>query len=306
MSGAPNTYKLVASRTAANINASAIFFYHLPKCAGTYLHSAVRTAWTFPATGSTQPPLLGRVDNAENLNSLATMTQPPSSWVSSHLPYGAHHRLCHRQTLMTLLRDPVDRVRSAFTYGRMRNAQPVRIEDYSPFIQQECNRNIMTKTLAGVDAQHASTDALMDKAIATLQTEFAIFAEQSRLEQVLTDYLHQNGLPNLLLPQVMNATTADYCIDGSDFTVEVDTANSLDRKLYDFVCANERHPTPAAGAELHPQTVLAKEKHVNGVVTIQHLAFNTQELQNIGIIRPDRSIDDRKLSSIVARYLPAN
>ena len=295
-------FRFIPSSDAAPVGASSVFFYHLPKCAGMYLHNAVSAAWAFPDAVTPNQFMIGRIDTDEYLHILDQAEQSPWSWISSHLPYGAHRTMRVQPQLVTFLRDPVDRVRSAYCYAGMRNNQPVDLDGFKQFSQAECNRNVMTKTLAGVAPDHPSDAVLVDRAIETLRTEFFVFARQSRLNDMIAHYLFANGCPNLILPATMNRTTQSYRLDDPSHDGAVRDANALDCALYDFVCASERMPAPPVYRQINARTNLVFETTRADGAGIAPLSLMTQQIFSHGIIDANLNVDSGYIEKIAKNF----
>jgi hypothetical protein len=92
----------------------ALLFLHIPKAAGTTLHSVVERQFapraTFTISGSDSP------GGIKEFIALSPEQREKIRLVKGHMPYGLHEFLSVPATYITMLRDPVDRVISHYYF----------------------------------------------------------------------------------------------------------------------------------------------------------------------------------------------
>ncbi len=257
------------------------------------LHALAEGCWSqMAATTGGGPPLVARVDTMDGLRLIAGR---PYAFVSSHLPFGAHEQLTGQADLLTLLRDPLGRVRSAYTYDSMRAERPVSAAGFAAFMAAENNRNVMTKLLAGHSADTTIDHDALDIAKDNLR-RFSLCGASDGTKTVFEDYLRRWHLPNVISGRI-NQTQSAYQIDARPFAAELLARNALDAELFAFFRARaaENHPAPLA-ASLHPMTVLIVERPALNAAIANSVAVPTPFLQDIGLITAAGTLDQAVLT----------
>jgi hypothetical protein len=101
---------------SAETEEKALLFLHIPKAAGTTLHSVIERqfapAVTFTISGSDSP------QGIKEFKGLPAERRDRIRLLKGHMPYGLHRYLSVPATYITMLRDPVDRVISHYYFAR--------------------------------------------------------------------------------------------------------------------------------------------------------------------------------------------
>lgn len=282
------------------------FFYHIPKTGGMSFHTLAHSCWRLVAAQTGVPAVVARLDSlAEARERMRT----PSVLLSTHLPYGIHRQLPGEPRLVTFLRDPVDRVRSAYTYSRMRSGRRATVSEFLLFAQEEENRNAMTKQLAGVGEDYVADRGDLETAQDNLLHNFYMFDAIDHAKPMFEHYIAVCGLFNVISNRI-NQTTAPYRIDAQQYRAAVAEQNRLDVELFDWVRANARLPQDAVNRPLvHPTTVVIAEFEFQSGNGIDSIHLPTQQLLDMGTIDLalnvnrqafDRLVDDLKRKHEVA------
>lgn len=285
------------ARHALTASVTPTFFYHLPKCAGMSLHSAAQFAWNHLAKAAKSAgPRVGRIDEQDALERWQGI---PYAFVSSHLPFGAHAALTGQPELVTFLRDPVGRLRSAFTYRNMRDGVRRSADDFGTFIRDETNRNVMAKTLAGLPPQATAGAETLSRAQDHLRAHFAVHARHTQIDAFITHYLRRSGLPNVIAAQI-NVTADPFLIDPQPFEAEIRALNAADEALFAFVAGAEKMPPalPDDGSA-HPLTVILYQDPAAQAVLTQSLSAPTDHLRRAGIVAADWSVNGPALKALL-------
>src|SRR5258707_5872138 len=129
----------------------ALIFLHLPKCGGTTLNRIIE--WEY------NPLRIFSIDPILYLWSYQKLNRWPASRLAKlrvlkgHMPFGIHRRLPQPFTYITFLRDPVERVISAYYFARNYLLHPkhrwiseLTLEEY---VRLSPNHNVQTKYLSG-------------------------------------------------------------------------------------------------------------------------------------------------------------
>ncbi|MEO6969971.1 MAG: sulfotransferase family 2 domain-containing protein, partial [Chthoniobacterales bacterium] len=101
----------------------AVIFLHLPKTAGTTLNRLIE--WEYPLSEMYSiDPVLFRW-SAAHLRKLSPDRLKKTRMFKGHMLFGLHEALPQPATYITVLRDPVDRVLSAFYFMRSYKLHPL-------------------------------------------------------------------------------------------------------------------------------------------------------------------------------------
>ena len=141
----------LASRPKVTQSDKAIIFLHLPKCAGTTLNRIIE--WEY------NPMRVFSIDPIFFLWSYKKLNRWPSERLArmqvfkGHMPLGIHRRLPQPSTYITFLRDPVERVISAYYFARNYVLHPkhrwmskLTLEEY---VRVSPNHNVQCKCISG-------------------------------------------------------------------------------------------------------------------------------------------------------------
>ena len=108
-----------------------------------------------------------------------------------HMLFGLHEILPQPSTYITVLRDPVERVLSAFYYMRSYKLHPLywklRREKWTieEFVRRSTRDNVQCKIIAGADYHAPCTEAILEKASHHLDHYFSVVGLSERFEESL-------------------------------------------------------------------------------------------------------------------------
>jgi hypothetical protein len=92
-----------------------VIFLHLPKTAGTTLHTIINRQYSREAIHSFGPDAVAAV---AALQTMPEAERAKIRLLQGHMPFGLHTYLLQPTAYFTMLRDPVDRVMSEYYYAR--------------------------------------------------------------------------------------------------------------------------------------------------------------------------------------------
>jgi Sulfotransferase family len=164
---------------AAN-TAEALIFLHVPKSAGTTLNRLIE--WEYPLFQMySVDPVLSRWSRAR-LWRLPQQRLKKFRVFKGHMPFGLHEIIPQPATYVTVIRDAVERVISAyyFNYWRLRR-EGWTLED---FVRRSPRENVQTKIIAGADYDAPCTAEILLKAKENLQY-FSVVGLTERFEESL-------------------------------------------------------------------------------------------------------------------------
>lgn len=166
----------------------AIIFLHVPKSAGTTLNRLIE--WEYPLLAMyTVDPVLFRWSR-ERLWRLPKRRLKRFRVFKGHMKFGLHEVLPQPATYITVLRDPIDRMISAFyfmhTYKLHPNYWKFRREGWTleDFVKRWPKANLQTKMIAGTDYDAPCTAEILRKAKDNLQY-FSVLGLTERFEESL-------------------------------------------------------------------------------------------------------------------------
>ncbi|PYL23827.1 MAG: hypothetical protein DMF44_06920 [Verrucomicrobia bacterium] len=166
----------------------AIIFLHVPKSAGTTLNRLIE--WEYPLLAMyTVDPVLFRWSR-ERLWRLPKRRLKRFRIFKGHMKFGLHEVLPQPATYITVLRDPIDRMISAFyfmhTYKLHPNYWKFRREGWTleDFVKRWPKANLQTKMIAGADYDAPCTAEILRKAKENLQY-FSVVGLTERFEETL-------------------------------------------------------------------------------------------------------------------------
>jgi hypothetical protein len=168
----------------------ALIFLHIPKTAGTTLNRMIERQYSPFAIFTIDPHRIRAT--AERLKRLPEERRRRLRVVRGHLPYGIHEFLPQGATYITLLREPVARVLSAYYFVLRRPLNPLhrklkrerlRIEDCLRLFPDR--QNLQCRFIAGVEDTAINDERLLDIAKENLSKSFSVVGLSERFEESL-------------------------------------------------------------------------------------------------------------------------
>jgi hypothetical protein len=166
----------------------ALIFLHVPKSAGTTLNRLIE--WEYPLFEMfSVDPVLFRWSRAR-LFRLPQERLKKFRVFKGHMPFGLHERLLQPATYITVIREPTDRVISAYYFMNNYKLHPNywkfrwkgwALED---FVRHSPRENVQTKMIAGADYDEPCTAEILAKAKDNLRY-FSVIGLTERFEESL-------------------------------------------------------------------------------------------------------------------------
>ncbi len=167
----------------------AVIFLHLPKTAGTTVNRLIEWEYPLKEMYSVDPVLFQW--SAAHLRALPPERLRKIRMFKGHMVFGLHEVLPQRATYITVLRDPIDRVISAFYFMRSYKLHPLywkmRRETWSleDFVRNAQRDNVQSKIVAGAKFEAPCTREIVETAKNNLRRHFSVVGLSARLEESL-------------------------------------------------------------------------------------------------------------------------
>ena len=174
---------------SSNGSAEAVIFLHLPKTAGTTLNRLIEWEYSLGEMYSVDPVLFEW--SFARLRRLSKRRLRRTRMFKGHMLFGLHEVLPQPATYITVLRDPVERVLSAFYFMRSYKLHPLywkfRNEKWTveEFVQRSTRDNVQCKIIANAHYHSPCTQEVLDRAIDHLDNYFSVVGLSERFEESL-------------------------------------------------------------------------------------------------------------------------
>ena len=167
----------------------AVIFLHLPKTAGTTLNRLIE--WEYPLSEmySIDPVFFDW--SAAHLRKLPLKRLRKTRMFKGHMTFGLHEILPQPATYITVLRDPVDRVISAYYFMRSYKLHPLYWQmrrgswTLDDFVRRSQRDNVQSKIIAGSAYNTPCTREIAEKAKQNLRQHFGVVGLSERFEESL-------------------------------------------------------------------------------------------------------------------------
>jgi hypothetical protein len=175
--------------TQTERTSEAVIFLHLPKAAGSTLNRLIE--WEYPLSEMYSiDPVFFRFSWA-HLQRLSKKRLRRTRMFKGHMLFGLHAILPQPATYITVLREPVDRVISAFYFMRSYKLHPLywkfKFENWSleDFVRRSPRDNVQCKIIAGAEYNTPCTAEICEKAKEHLIRYFSVVGLSERFEESL-------------------------------------------------------------------------------------------------------------------------
>jgi len=175
--------------TRAAAAEEAVIFLHVPKTAGTTLNRLIE--WEYPLFQMYSVDPVFFTWSASHLRRLPPRRLKKTRMFKGHMLFGLHEILPQPATYITVLRDPIDRVMSAFYYMRSYILHPkywkFRREQWTveDFVRRLPRDNVQCKILAGAEYNSPCTEEIFEQAKENLFRHFSVVGLSERFEESL-------------------------------------------------------------------------------------------------------------------------
>lgn len=246
---------------SARASEEAVIFLHLPKTAGTTLNRLIE--WEYPLFEMYSIDPVFFTWSAAHLRKLSPDRLKKIRMFKGHMTFGLHEVLPQPATYITVLRDPVDRVISAYYFMRSYKLHPLywklrrgnwTLED---FVRRSQRDNVQSKIIAGSDYKLPCTREIAEKAKHNLRHHFSVVGLSERFEESLALMKLRFGwkLSSYSSFNVTRSRPKKHDLPKSTLDL-IHEKNALDMELYE--CGKQIFEA-AVGANADPVARLAGE-----------------------------------------------
>ncbi len=231
-----------------------LLFLHIPKAAGTTLHSVIERQFA--------PEVTFSINGADSPKSIKEFINLPESeraqirLVKGHMPYGLHRYLSVAASYLTMLRDPVDRVVSHYYF--VRRSPGVSLYDevtsknmsLADFVRRRAAiraNNDQTRLISGVEKvnakvlsgaetnEDAGTTDILEVARKNLQDHFTVVGLSERFDESLLLLRRLFGWKNIyyVKQNVTKGRPAKQQVSKEALSL-IEKYNELDMSLYEY------------------------------------------------------------------------
>ncbi|MEO8044963.1 MAG: sulfotransferase family 2 domain-containing protein [Spartobacteria bacterium] len=167
----------------------AVIFLHLPKTAGTTLNRLIE--WEYPLSEIYSIDPVFDEWSVAHLRKRSPDRLKKIRIFKGHMRFGLHEVLPQPATYITVLRDPVDRMLSAYYFMRNYKLHPLywkfRREKWTleDFARRSPRKNVQCKILAGAEYRGDCTAEICERAKENLLRHFSVVGLSERFEESL-------------------------------------------------------------------------------------------------------------------------
>jgi hypothetical protein len=216
-----------------------IIFVHVPKTGGMSFGPVITRNFPRKSVIQTNGTL---ASCAEQLSRLPEKTRAEIQCLYGHVPFGLHNWLSHPATYITLLRNPVDRLVSAYYYSLRRPEwgfhelivkQHLSLYEFAASEAAAELHNGQTRMLSGSDEPVSTIEAL-NRAKANLRQRFAFIGLTERFDESVLLCRRLLGLRSgFYLKKNINRLRVPLGRIPPRTVALIEERNSLDLELYD-------------------------------------------------------------------------
>lgn len=232
-----------------------LFFYHIHKTGGTtiarYLIDAIQSAQHMNRLE--QKFIIGWEDTRDLQDSPSPIASQPYALVNSAFRFGHHRAYDQDFFLITVLREPTERVFSDYHYICWSNGVLPSDKALMDFATAPSNRNMACRHLSEKPSLDAPANDLRDDALVNLEA-MDFLTITPKINEFLQDLWYYYGFDNLVANRA-NVTPKTERLDFDRFENDLREINRMDHDLYEYAKANQRTFSAAEPATLSQWTI---------------------------------------------------
>ena len=218
-----------------------LFFYHVPKCAGTtftvLISHLIRKNYRINGTLFNNNDKRG-MTAYENFNQKEDLIKLSNlDFLYGHVPFEIHNKVKEKFKFITILRDPVQRCISHYTWALNRGyfSPEDKIDDL--FKKNRLPKNVITNQFSGIGLSHPDADNSVDLSYNNLINNIDFIVDIGDTYNLLNTIISSYDFPNLFF---QNQQVTIKKINLSDEEINLITNNNKkDIELYSKLVKNK-------------------------------------------------------------------
>ena len=233
-------YKCLGFQTHLKYN-KPLFFYHVPKCAGTTF--VVLISHLFKITHRLSGPLFKYNDKGGStafekyLKNKNVINSSNLDFLYGHVPFEVHNKLKKKYLFITTVREPIERCISHYIWGINRGYFSItdNIEDL--FSQNKIPKNTIVNQFSGTGISNPNCDESIKSSLNNLRNKIDLLFDADDVFNLLNLIISSYDLPNLFF---QNQQVCNNKIKISKKTIDIIKKNNeKDVILYSKLLKNK-------------------------------------------------------------------
>jgi hypothetical protein len=171
--------------------------------------------------------------------------------IMGHFPFGIHEALDRPFTYLTLVRDPVDRVLSAYAHRVFRQKLDLSLEDYIRSERDPALHSSQVRRIAGRRRRERPGPDALDEAKRNIEEHFAVVGLTDRFDESLLLAARRFGWRKIAYRRQNEGRARPRREDlAPDLLRILERANELDRELLEFARERLQRQLDASGMDV--------------------------------------------------------
>ncbi len=193
-------YKCLGNKTRIKYK-KPLFLYHVPKCAGTTV--VVLISHLFKKFHRLNGPLFKNNDKGEKtayenyLNNENLINSSNLNFLCGHLPFEIHDRLNNNYLFIAIVREPIQRCISHYSWGIDRGYYSINDDMEDLFAKNKLPRNVMVNQFSGIGLSNYNSDEAVDFSLRNLRDKIDFLFDVDDVFNLLNLIISTYDLPNL-------------------------------------------------------------------------------------------------------------
>lgn len=220
----------------------------------------------FLETGEAPPPGLPGTGALRQFERVPLARRAKLRGVMGHFPFGLHEAIERPSTYLTLVRDPIDRVLSAYQHRVVRQRFALSLEDYIRSERDPAMHNHQVRLLSGgrPDRRNRPGRGSLEKAMRNVEDHFALVGLTERFDESVVLAAHLFGWRKTAYRRQNEGRGRPRREDlAPELLMILERTNELDRELLEWARARFQQQLDVSGIDV--ERALARLHRKNAV-----------------------------------------